>query len=74
MPHIVAVEDECSASLPVQLLFNRMCDRRFAGAGQAGKPQADASVAVHLLPSFTGHSRAVPDDIIAVFQIVSPGK
>lgn len=38
VPYIVAIEHESSASQLMQAFFDRMCQGRFAGSGQTGKP------------------------------------
>ena len=64
MPHVVAIEDEGRAAKRVESLLDGMRQRRFPGAGEAGKPQDHAAVTVLALAIAARDQGGMPLDML----------
>ena len=63
MTDIVAVEYKRMAATLVQLLFDGMRDRRFAGTGEPGEPDQRTLVSILIFPAFSCYGGTVPNGV-----------
>lgn len=63
VPDVVSIQNEGAAAKLVQSFLHCMGERRFARAGQTGKPEHTGFVPVQLFAAGARHRGLVPDDV-----------